>query len=232
VTHTRSRGKPLSAFASPPVSRDIGTIPESNDEEQTDIHIATATATDIDNSNVDSIRIKSVDHLDDDDDDPIAAAFRASAQNINLDDILSNFSQFNMSGEPPAAAAAAAAAIREQTMTKQENDAKAQRLREQYGTSLYTSDVVDCAEPFLSAFGTKLFHPEEGQQALPAAPPNQRACIGHKETIFGLSFSDCGNFLATASQDSTVRIWDAKTNALLSTLEGHNIEYECLRVAW
>lgn len=61
---------------------------------------------------------------------------------------------------------------------------------------------------------------------------NERSCLGHKETIFGVSFSECGKYFATASQDSTVRIWNVATNASLATLEEHSKDYECLRVAW
>jgi len=61
---------------------------------------------------------------------------------------------------------------------------------------------------------------------------NERVYIGHKETIFGLSFSPCGRFVATASQDSTIRIWSSSVNKCLSTLQSHNPKYECLRVAW
>jgi len=61
---------------------------------------------------------------------------------------------------------------------------------------------------------------------------NERLCLGHKETVFGLSFSPCGNFLATASQDSTICVWDVARNSLISTLNGHENDHECLRVAW
>jgi len=72
----------------------------------------------------------------------------------------------------------------------------------------------------------------------PNEPPTpkikkKRACFGHKETIFNVSFSPCGTFLATASQDSTIRIWDVARNAPLGKpLSGHGKNYECLRVAW
>lgn len=61
---------------------------------------------------------------------------------------------------------------------------------------------------------------------------NERSCLGHKETIFGTSFSECGKYLATASQDSTIRIWNVATNSLLTTLREHSNDFECLRVAW
>jgi len=61
---------------------------------------------------------------------------------------------------------------------------------------------------------------------------NERLCLGHKETVFGLSFSPCGNFLATASQDSTICVWDVARNSQISTLNGHGNDHECLRVAW
>jgi len=61
---------------------------------------------------------------------------------------------------------------------------------------------------------------------------NERMCLGHKETVFGLSFSPCSKYLATASQDSTICVWDVAQNSLISTLKGHGTDSECLRVAW
>uniref|UniRef100_A0A7S4AKL3 Uncharacterized protein n=1 Tax=Pseudo-nitzschia australis TaxID=44445 RepID=A0A7S4AKL3_9STRA len=56
--------------------------------------------------------------------------------------------------------------------------------------------------------------------------------IGHKEVIYGISFGEDGKYAATASQDATVCIWEVATNRLLSTLKGHDVKYECLRVEW
>ena len=61
---------------------------------------------------------------------------------------------------------------------------------------------------------------------------NERVYLGHKETIFGMSFSPCGQFVATASQDSTIRIWSSTNNKMLSTLNAQSNKYECLRVVW
>jgi WD40 repeat protein len=56
---------------------------------------------------------------------------------------------------------------------------------------------------------------------------------GHKEKIFGLALSPDSKYMASASQDSTVRIWDVKSHRLKATLsEGNNVKFECLRVAW
>jgi WD40 repeat protein len=65
-------------------------------------------------------------------------------------------------------------------------------------------------------------------------PKNERLCLGgHRETIFGLSFSPDGVYFATASQDSTIGIWSTKSHRLVMTLkEGMDVKFECLRVAW
>lgn len=55
---------------------------------------------------------------------------------------------------------------------------------------------------------------------------------GHTRTIRDVAFSNCGMFLAAASFDATVSIWDRKNNEYEcnSTLEGH--ENEVKSVAW
>lgn len=89
-------------------------------------------------------------------------------------------------------------------------------------------EAVAAAISFTRAFGTGLYQPPPEN----ATPPNERVCFGHKETIYCVYFSECGKYLATASQDSSVCIWDAAKNALLSTLTGHSKDHECLRVTW
>jgi len=65
-------------------------------------------------------------------------------------------------------------------------------------------------------------------------PKNERMCMGgHKEVIFGLSFSPDGKYMASASQDSTICIWNTSKHKLIAKLsEGIDQKYECLRTAW
>jgi WD40 repeat protein len=90
-------------------------------------------------------------------------------------------------------------------------------------------EARDSADPFINSFGVVNQFDSD-----PDAKPStkERACYTHRETIFGVTFSECGKYCATASQDSTVCIWDVKTNALLTQLTGHSKSNECLRVAW
>jgi small GTP-binding protein len=53
---------------------------------------------------------------------------------------------------------------------------------------------------------------------------------GHTDTIRHIMWSPDGKFLASASADSTVRIWDANTGGLIKVLEGHTQKVNC--VAW
>jgi len=89
-------------------------------------------------------------------------------------------------------------------------------------------EAVEAAISYTRAFGTGLYQPPLEKEN----PINERSCFGHKETIYCVHFSECGKFLASASQDATIRVWHVTSNALLSTLTGHDKDYECLRTAW
>lgn len=46
--------------------------------------------------------------------------------------------------------------------------------------------------------------------------------IGHSDSLRSATFSSDGARILTGSMDQTARLWDAKSGALLSVLEGHN----------
>lgn len=106
-------------------------------------------------------------------------------------------------------------------------------------TSAVRPQAVKAAQPLLRAFQAQLaaLNDQDStnhQSSSPAggSPINERACIGHKERILGMDLDETGQFLATSSQDATVRIWNASNHRLLSTLTMANKDFECLRVAW
>uniref|UniRef100_A0A7S4JFF3 Anaphase-promoting complex subunit 4 WD40 domain-containing protein n=1 Tax=Odontella aurita TaxID=265563 RepID=A0A7S4JFF3_9STRA len=119
------------------------------------------------------------------------------------------------------------------------------RQKQTKSDSLSNKRVRDAASPFIFSFGSTLLSeckqfegkpPKEVSDCAALKPsfenPRERSCLGHRDTVFGLSFSPDGTLLATASQDATVRVWNVRENSLMATLTGHNKNHGCLRVAW
>jgi WD40 repeat protein len=48
-----------------------------------------------------------------------------------------------------------------------------------------------------------------------------RTLNGHTEPVFGVTFSPDGRWLASASNDKTVKIWNVQTGKAVKTLTGH-----------
>ena len=105
-------------------------------------------------------------------------------------------------------------------------------LSEKNDANMDSQGIQQEDEPF--------YHVSQRQEALTLATPlvnafynegTERQCFGHKDKIFGVAFSPCGQFFATASEDSTVKIWNVKQNSLVSNISGSS-DHECLRVAW
>jgi WD40 repeat protein len=62
----------------------------------------------------------------------------------------------------------------------------------------------------------------------PKAPA--RELPGHKGPVYGLAFSQCGGFLASAGWDKVVRVWNPNNSQLVKELKGH--EYDVWSVAY
>jgi WD40 repeat protein len=102
-----------------------------------------------------------------------------------------------------------------------------------FGASFHPS-IVEAVETSFESVSNEILPTPWNDANIPLSTKidkNPRQCMGHKERILGSAFSECGAYLATASQDSTVKIWNVDTNQLLSTITLDK-EYEVLRVAW
>lgn len=103
---------------------------------------------------------------------------------------------------------------------------------------LWDAESGSCLNTFDRAFGTKIsIHPicsfdsnekqiispyNDGVQIIAIESPfivNQ--LNGHSQLINSAAYSPDGNLIVSASADSTIRIWDAKTNTCISVLKGH-----------
>src|SRR5687767_13252613 len=79
------------------------------------------------------------------------------------------------------------------------------------------------SEPIVSAKSSKADRVDGvcvGEEPLPGMKL-RAICRGHTGSIGRISWSPCGDFIASPSDDKTIRIWDAKNGACLALLEGH-----------
>lgn len=114
------------------------------------------------------------------------------------------------------------------------SEQEGEQLRPNPEPPVFAPNVLAAAQPWLDTFGVKIStncRPEPPTTALREIRA-ERPCLGHRERILNVEFSPNGTFMASASADSTIRIWRSSTNQLLSTHRHHNQKYECLRVAW
>ena len=91
------------------------------------------------------------------------------------------------------------------------------------------------AKLWANAFAVDLdaaFDDVSGERKITPSKDTSKSGFGHKETIFGVTFSEDGKYLAAACQDATIGIWEVARNKLVTSLKGHDKNYECLRVDW
>jgi WD40 repeat protein len=69
---------------------------------------------------------------------------------------------------------------------------------------------------------------EEFPRRLPPGVKLVRTLEGHKDAVTSVAFDPQGEMLASASEDTTVKLWDVQSGKLLRTLEGHQSDVGCV----
>jgi WD40 repeat protein len=96
---------------------------------------------------------------------------------------------------------------------------------ERYPLQIYASALLFSPT---ESFIRRLFAQEEpkGITVKPAISGGWSACLqtleGHSSQVRSVAFSHDSSKLASASDDRTVKVWDASSGACLQTLEGHS----------
>jgi WD40 repeat protein len=100
-----------------------------------------------------------------------------------------------------------------------------QKAIESFPLQIYVSALL--FSPTASLVRQLFQHEEpEGITIKPGMSDSWSACLqtleGHSECVYSVAFSHNSTWLASASLDKTVKIWDASSGECLQTLEGHS----------
>ncbi len=88
-------------------------------------------------------------------------------------------------------------------------------------TVAYSPNGMQLASSGRNEGTIRIWNPDTGE-------PQQTFDSGRRSALYSISYSPDGVKLAAAYGDKKIRIWDAKTGALLKTLTGHANHVECV----